>query len=173
MMRSGSKLSQVGEVEILRNQKPLIPLSSVPEFAIATAAQFFLRNRVNIVAQSSQSCCEACRKVLVELDFHRTCGVAGTGRSSPAEAAANAMAACTSSGLRAGKSARMASSPSPAARLAKTVRRVTRVPRKTGSPPQICGSLTILSSWFIGLHPAANHITVVACDSKSANGRPG
>jgi hypothetical protein len=27
------------------------------------------------------------------------------------------------------------------------------VPRKTGSPPQICGSLTILSSYFIGEYP--------------------
>lgn len=51
---------------------------------------------------------------------------------------------------------------SPAARLARTVRSVTRVSRNTGSPPQICGSLIILSWWFIdGLSSGlskSNHI---------------
>jgi len=90
----------------------------------------------------------------VEFDPHQKCGVAGTGRSSSAEAAANAIAAFTCSTFRAGKSRRISSTESPAARLANTVRRVTRVPRNTGSPPQICGSLTIWSSWFIGGNPS-------------------
>jgi hypothetical protein len=33
------------------------------------------------------------RKILVQLDLHRMCGTAGTGKSSSAEAAANAMTA--------------------------------------------------------------------------------
>jgi hypothetical protein len=81
------------------------------------------------------------------------CGVAGTGRSSSAEAAAKAIAACTSSVFRAGKAARIVSTESLAAKLANTVRSVTRVPRKTGSPPQIFPSLTILSSCFTSGYP--------------------
>jgi hypothetical protein len=42
-----------------------------------------------------------------------------------------------SSTFRLGKSASICSAESPPARLASTVRRVTRVPLKTGSPPQI------------------------------------
>jgi hypothetical protein len=59
------------------------------------------------------------------------------GKSSSAEAAANAIAAWISKGLRPEKSARIASGVSPAARLASTVRGVTLVPLKTGSPPQM------------------------------------
>lgn len=89
------------------------------------------------------------RKIFIEFDFHQICGVAGTGRSSSADATAKAMAALTSSALRLGKSPRMSSWVSPAARLANTVRNVTRVPLKTGSPPQIAGSRRIRSSTFV------------------------
>jgi hypothetical protein len=82
---------------------------------------------------------QTCQKVLVEFDLHQRCGVAGTGMSSSAEAAANEIVACTCSGFSVGKSARMSSTESPAARLAITVRRVTRVPRNTGSPPANLG----------------------------------
>jgi hypothetical protein len=58
------------------------------------------------------------------------------------------MAALTSSALRLGKSPRMSSGASPAARLANTVRSVTRVPLKTGSPPQLAGSRRIRSSYL-------------------------
>jgi hypothetical protein len=40
-----------------------------------------------------QKGCKTKRKILVQLDVHRMCGTAGTGKSSSAEAAANAMAA--------------------------------------------------------------------------------
>jgi hypothetical protein len=57
------------------------------------------------------------RKVFLELDSHLMCGVAGTGRSSSAEAAAKAIAVCTSSVFKAGKAARIFSMESPAAKL--------------------------------------------------------
>jgi hypothetical protein len=40
-----------------------------------------------------QEVCQPEGKVLVQLDLHRMCGTSGTGKSSSAEAAANAMAA--------------------------------------------------------------------------------
>ena len=46
----------------------------------------------------------------------------------------------TSSGVNAGKLRMISPSPAPSARLARMVRSVTRVPRMTASPPQICGS---------------------------------
>lgn len=47
------------------------------------------------------------------------------------------------------KTSNVCSTESPSARDANTVRNVTRVPRKTGSPPQIDGSRTIHSSGFM------------------------
>jgi len=49
--------------------------------------------RMSVVTEVFQQDRKAKRKVLVQLDLHRTCGTAGTGKSSSAEAAANAMAA--------------------------------------------------------------------------------
>jgi hypothetical protein len=49
--------------------------------------------RMNVVTEVFQQDCKAKRKILVQLDFHRICGNAETGKSSSAEAAANAMAA--------------------------------------------------------------------------------
>jgi hypothetical protein len=144
------KSSEIGEIQVLRDQEARISLRSIPNLKVASASEILFSNSVNVVVETRQDSGQTNRKVLVEFDPHRTCGVEGTGRSSSAEAAAKAIAACTSSVFRAGKSARISSVVSPAARLANTVRRVTRVPRKTGSPPQICGSLTILSWWFIG-----------------------
>src|SRR5450755_2625067 len=156
-MRSWNEVSQVGEVQVLRNQEALVALRGFPDFAVAAAAQIFFGNRMDIVGETREGCNQTYGKILVEFDLHQKCGIDGTGRSSSAEAAAKAIAACTWSACRAGKSARMFSTESPAARLANTVRRVTRVPRNTGSPPQICGSLTILSSWFIGGRSLDDH----------------
>ena len=55
-------------------------------------------------------------------------------------------AARTSSGFRVGKSARISSAESPAARLARTVRCVKRAPLKTGSLPRTPGLRMIRSS---------------------------
>src|SRR5208282_963590 len=150
---SGSEFSKVGEIQILRDQESRIPLRRVPNLAVAPTSQVLFANCVDIVLETRQDYGQTRGKVLVEFDFHQKWGVAGTGRSSSAEAAANAIAARTCSAFRAGKSARISSTESPAARLANTVRSITRVPRNTGSPPQICGSRRILSSWFIGGYP--------------------
>ena len=71
------------------------------------------------------------------------------------QSVARAIATRTSSAWRLGKSARISSIVSPAARLESTVRRVTRVSLKTGSPPHIAGSRTILSSLFCMSGPAS------------------
>ena len=49
--------------------------------------------RMNVVTEIFQQGCKPERKILVQLDLHRMCGTAETGKSSSAEAAANAMAA--------------------------------------------------------------------------------
>jgi len=152
-VRSRSESAHVGKIQILGDQESLILLRGIPDFAVALATQVLFGNGVNIVAEIRQDRGEMRRKIFVELDPHRMCGVAGTGRSSSAEAAAKAIAASTSSVFRAGKPARISSMESPAAKLANTVRSVTRVPRKTGSPPQIFVSLRILCWWFIGEIP--------------------
>jgi hypothetical protein len=160
-MRSRSELSKIGEVQVLCNQESLVLLRRFPNLAVTLATQVFLGDGVNVVAEIGQDCGQMHRKVFVEFDPHRICGVAETGRSSSAEAAAKAIAACKSSVFRAGKAVRMSSVESPAAKLANTVRRVTRVPRKTASPPQISASLTILSSCFTSNTPSANSSDVV------------
>src|SRR6202041_4942 len=78
--------------------------------------------------------CTACRAPAKSY-FYRRRGVAGTGRSSSADAAAKAIAAWTSAGCREGQPARIASIVSPAAKPASTVRRRKRVPLKAGCPP--------------------------------------
>jgi hypothetical protein len=152
-MSSRSESSKIREVQVLGNQESLVLLRRFPNLAVTLATQVFFGDSVNVVAEICQACGQMRRKIFVELDPHRMCGVAGTGRSSSAEAAAKAIAACTSSIFRAGNAARISSTESPAAKLANTVRSGTRVPRKTGSPPQIFASLTILSSGFTSGHP--------------------
>jgi integrase len=44
--------------------------------------------RMNVVVEAFQKRCKTKRKILVQLDVHRMCGTAGTGKSSSAEAAA-------------------------------------------------------------------------------------
>src|SRR5258708_39948477 len=100
---------------------------------------------MNLVAQTFQYRCEPVRKILIQLNFHRMCGAAGTGRSSSAEAAANTIAARTSSTVQLGKSVRMSSTQSPLGKLDRTVPSVTRVPLNTGSPPQVALSRTMRS----------------------------
>jgi hypothetical protein len=53
--------------------------------------------RVDIMTHGFQNAGKTYGEVFVELDLHRIRGTAGTGRSSSAEAAAKAIAACRSS----------------------------------------------------------------------------
>src|SRR5215469_1930828 len=73
---------------------------------------------MNFVPEIFQQGCKLMGKILIELDLHRMCGTSGTGKSSSAEAAANAMAARMSSAFKAGESARISSAESPSAKLA-------------------------------------------------------
>jgi hypothetical protein len=83
--------------------------------------EVLIRNRVDIMSEVSEELDELMRQVLVELDVHRTTA-SPTGRSSCADAAANAMAARTSTSVSVGKSLRISSIVAPSARLARTVR---------------------------------------------------
>jgi hypothetical protein len=68
-MRTWGKPSQVGEIEVLRNQESCIPLRRFPKLAIGAATQIFISNRVNVVTEIRQDRAEARRKILIELDF--------------------------------------------------------------------------------------------------------
>src|SRR5215469_14690021 len=108
-MRSLSESAKVREIHILRDQKSRIALSRFPNLRILPTKERFRVQCVDVVAQGFQNAREAQREVFVELDLHRMRGTAGAGRSSSAEGAANAMAACISSAFRLGKAARMSS----------------------------------------------------------------
>src|SRR5271154_312186 len=92
----------IRKVHILRDQKSALGLRRRPYLAIWLASEPFFSRRLNIVAKFYQDWDDASRDVLVQLDFHRTCGVDGTGRSSSADAAAKAIAAWMSAGWREG-----------------------------------------------------------------------
>jgi hypothetical protein len=117
-----------------------------PYIGVWLATQAFVLDGGDVVPDYFKFGGQAHRQVLVQLDPHRISGLAGTGKSSSAEAAAKEIAARTSSTFKLGKSDRISSTLSPSAKLARIVRSVTRVPRNTGSPPQVCGSRT-MRSW--------------------------
>src|SRR5206468_9854153 len=94
---------------------------------------------------------EAGRNILIELDLHRSAGIARSGKSSAVDAAAKAMTAQTLASPSEGKSSRISAIVAPSARLARTVRTGTRVQRITGSPPQILGSWTMCCEYSIML----------------------
>jgi hypothetical protein len=64
-------------------------LSSLPGLSLGPQS----RARRNVVSGAFQTSRKTKRKILVQLDLYRMCGTAGTGKSSSAEAAANAMTA--------------------------------------------------------------------------------
>jgi hypothetical protein len=111
-------------------------------------SETFAECRVDVVTKGHEVFDELRRNVLVEFDAHQRGGAPGTGRSSWADDAANATAARRCSGVSVGKLFSTCSKVSPSARLARTVRRGTRVPRKTGWPPQIFGFRSKASSNF-------------------------
>src|SRR5258708_2588366 len=92
---------------------------------------------MHVVSERFQQRGQVLGKILIELDSHPTEGTAAT----------------------------ICSIPSPSARLASTVRRVTRVPRNTGSPPQICGFRITLPS----RKPRPPFVSVMAGTSSSAS----
>jgi hypothetical protein len=125
-MRTGRESSNVGEIEILGNQKPAACLRFAPYSGIGIPRQALFGHGIDIMAQCGQSRGQRGWNVLTQLDLHAIFGTGGTGKSSSANAAAKAMTACTSSAESVGKSTRMSAMVAPSAKLAKTVRSVTR-----------------------------------------------
>lgn len=143
-MYSWYVLPRVGEIEVLSDEESAGRLSGSPHDIVILSGDVLVRNRIDVVAEVGQELDKLMGQVLVQLDVHRPSAPA-TGRSSCAEAAANAMAARTSISVRVGKSLRISSVVAPSARLARIVRKVTLVPLITACPPATRGSRWIRS----------------------------
>ncbi len=131
--------SHVAEISILRYQEASFAHHGIPYHSVGLAAQSLLRHGVDIVPSLVQSQSKRSGQILVEFDSHATFGMGGRGISSSAEAAAYAIAARRWSFVSVGNSRWISSGVSPSASDASTVRRVTRVPAKTGCPARIEG----------------------------------
>src|SRR5580698_10561789 len=83
----------IREIHILRDEKSVFGLRGRPYLAIRLAGEPLFDRRLDVVTKFHQNLDDASRYVLVQLNFHRTCGVDGTGGSSSADAAAKAIAA--------------------------------------------------------------------------------
>jgi hypothetical protein len=136
MVGAWHKPASVRKVQILRDEKTAGCLRRLPDVGVILSCQPFLWNGVGLVVEPKG-------KIFVQFDSHWMSGTLWTGMSSSADTAAKAMIARTSSSVSVGKSSRISSTLAPSARLAKTVRTVTRVPLITGSPPQTFGSRSI------------------------------
>jgi hypothetical protein len=77
------------------NQKALGGLSRAPYFRVRFSREAFAGDRIHIVTEPAEGLDEAGRQILVEFDPHSTGGMPGTGKSSSADAAANAITART------------------------------------------------------------------------------
>ena len=93
VVRSRREPPQVGEIQVLSNQESRFLLRCFPNLRVSMAQKEFTMKRMNVVSKVLEEGCQPIRKILVQLDLHRMCGTAGTGKSSSAEAAANEMAA--------------------------------------------------------------------------------
>ena len=92
----------VREIHILRDEKSFFRLRRRPNFTVWFTGETFFARRLDTMTELLQNWNDVSRDVLVQLNLHRTCGVAGMGRSSSADAAANAIAAWTSAACREG-----------------------------------------------------------------------
>ena len=85
--------TRIRKIQVLCYQKTFFALCRFPNLLIGTPGEPFLRCRMNIMPECFQLERDLQREVFVELDSHRIWGTGGTGRSSSADAAANAIAA--------------------------------------------------------------------------------
>ena len=53
-MCSGNESSQIGEVQVLRDQEAFVTLGGIPDIAVGTTAQTLLGNSMNIVGEIRQ-----------------------------------------------------------------------------------------------------------------------
>jgi len=103
---AGSELKNTGEIQVLSDEETPCPLRCLPYLGIVKTCQPFLWDGVDIMPHCSKDMSQPCRQILVELNSHMTPGTPFTGKSSPAEAAANAITARTWSSVSVGKSSR-------------------------------------------------------------------
>ena len=136
-MRARSKLTNVREIQILRDEKALCRLCRLPDISVCLTAQSFEPYIFHVMTERPERLEQGLREVLIQLDLHAAAGIGGTGMSSSADTAAKATTARNASAVTVGKSARISSADAPSARLASNVRTVTRVPLITSSPPQV------------------------------------
>jgi len=144
MVGARSKSPQVRKIQVLGHEKATLCLRGFPHEGIACSAKPLLWDRMDIVTQGPEprSCTPG--NVFIQFDSHATVvgrgPGAGAGRSSTAEAAANAMHARTCASVSPWNSSRMVSMVSPLARKASTMRRGILVPLRIGCPAQMSGS---------------------------------
>jgi hypothetical protein len=81
-MRAWLIATDVGEVEVLRNEKSSGLLRSSPDGEVVPASESFLDDGVYVVSEICEGLDETFRKVLVQFDLHCLVCPAGTGRSS-------------------------------------------------------------------------------------------
>ena len=139
-MCSRPEFSRVRKIQVLRQQHPRFAKRRLKNNIVVLANERFIGNRMDVVTLPRQKFFEPLGQVFIQLDFHEMAGTSGIGKSSWTLAAANAMTSLTCCSVTEGKLARICSTESPSARDARIVLNVTRVPRKTGWPPQIAGS---------------------------------
>jgi len=76
-MGTGFKLPDVGEIQVLRDQKPVFPLCCPPYFRVRTAVQVLHLYGVDVMAKRRQQIDQGGQQVLIQLDLHATSGTAG------------------------------------------------------------------------------------------------
>ena len=81
-VRSGLVPTNVGEVQILRNQETSCLTSGSEDRRVVSSRQLFVRYGVDVVTKIGQRGDEAIGQVFVELDLHRLTCASLRGRSS-------------------------------------------------------------------------------------------
>src|SRR5438876_1662 len=114
-MSAGLELPHVSEVQVLRDQNPSVANRRSENGLIISSGKRFRRHRMNVVFLRGKQSKQLIGQILVELDFHAMAGSSGSGKSSCADAAANAMTALTCSSLSVGKLLTICSTESPSA----------------------------------------------------------
>ena len=83
----------VGKIQVLRDQETSLRTSRLPDIGIGPARKVFVGHGMHIVAVSGKNAYQSLRQIFVKLDSHANAGAAGSGKSSSAETAANAITA--------------------------------------------------------------------------------
>lgn len=87
-MCSRHELPNIGEIEILCDQKASVTLGPIPDNLIRLAVDPLVFNRIGFMAERGKDPYQRGGQILVQFDFHAATGTGGNGRSSSAEEAA-------------------------------------------------------------------------------------